>query len=217
MTPPPDFPFPGQRDAYPTDQALVAGLLAGEYDAPRAFLERHGPAIYAMVTREFGCDQAVARDLLQELYLHLYEDDWRRLRLWSGRGSLAGYLRTIARRLLLARLERENRPPPENDAPGHEDARDESPATPGTEPAAEIDRAALAACVRRAMDRLQPRERRLIHRLHWEEQSYREIAEAEGMTVSNVGVALHRAQKRLADWVERLCAELVAALAEVGD
>ena len=104
MTPPDQSSSQWNTVDFPTDQALVAGLVAGHPRAARAFLERFGPLVRNLAMGEFRCDEAEARDLLQDLYLHLCEDGWRRLRLWSGQGSLAGYLRTTAKRLLLARL-----------------------------------------------------------------------------------------------------------------
>jgi RNA polymerase sigma factor (sigma-70 family) len=48
-----------------------------------------------------------------------------------------------------------------------------------------------------AIERLPSRDRDLICRRYDMEQSYREIAEALGITIGNVGVSLHRAEKRL--------------------
>ena len=53
----------------------------------------------------------------------------------------------------------------------------------------EEDRAAIA--------RLSERDRDLIHRRYYQEQSYRQIADALGLTVNHVGVALFRAESRL--------------------
>jgi RNA polymerase sigma factor (sigma-70 family) len=48
-----------------------------------------------------------------------------------------------------------------------------------------------------AMGKLSERDRDLIHRRYYQEESYREIAEALGLTVNHVGVALFRAESRL--------------------
>jgi len=48
-----------------------------------------------------------------------------------------------------------------------------------------------------AMGKLSERDRDLIHRRYYQEESYREIADALGLTVNHVGVALFRAESRL--------------------
>jgi len=47
------------------------------------------------------------------------------------------------------------------------------------------------------MGKLSVRDRDLIQRRYYQEQSYREIADALGLTVNHVGVALYRAESRL--------------------
>jgi RNA polymerase sigma factor (sigma-70 family) len=54
-----------------------------------------------------------------------------------------------------------------------------------------------AAAVKAALAMLSDRDRDLIHRRYYLEASYREIAEALGITVNHVGVALFRAESRL--------------------
>ena len=206
MAPNPDSHHPRR---YPTDQALVAALVAGEAGAVEAFLAQYIPVVRGIAMNRFRCDEATARDLFQRLFLHLCEDDWRRLRMWNGTGSLAGYLRTIAVRLMTQELERRGREvtglpeqeelwPPEATQPPHfPDLAEAS------------DRTALLRCMRYAFGYLKPRDRQLLRRRYWKEQSYRQIAEAEQMTVNSVGVALMRAEQRLAVWMQRLCAGLL--------
>lgn len=50
----------------------------------------------------------------------------------------------------------------------------------------------------RALDALSPRERELVILKVYEEKSYKEIADITGLSVSNVGVILHGAMKKLA-------------------
>ena len=51
--------------------------------------------------------------------------------------------------------------------------------------------------VKRGLGNLSVRDRELIHRRYYRDESYREIAEALGITVNHVGVALMRAETRL--------------------
>jgi RNA polymerase sigma-70 factor (ECF subfamily) len=51
--------------------------------------------------------------------------------------------------------------------------------------------------VNAALHDLSPRDQELIRLKHFEDLSYREIAERLGLTVTNVGVSLSRAENRL--------------------
>ncbi len=68
------------------------------------------------------------------------------------------------------------------------------PDVPGGNGAA--DDAAMAAA--EALRRLSDRERLLVTLKVYEEKSYREIADITGLSVSNVGVSLHNAMRKLA-------------------
>lgn len=44
-------------------------------------------------------------DLLDELFVHLSENDWRRLRTWKGESSLEGWVRVVANRICSAAVQ----------------------------------------------------------------------------------------------------------------
>ncbi len=211
--PPPDPPSNLQEPpSRARERELVLGLLRRDPEAVRVFVATWGPVVRQVVVRDFGLDEAEAKDVFQRVFERLWEDDMRRLRQWAGRGSLAGWLRTIARRIVVDELRRRGREVPTGDDMDPEaGARD--PAWPWgyrePEPGELRDREDLADCIREALEHLRERDRRLLQRRHWEEQSYAEIAEAEGMTANAVGVALLRAERRAAAWVERLCGHLL--------
>jgi len=197
-----------------TDQALIAALVAGDPQAARIFVQRFGPIARHIAMHLFRCDEERGRELLQQLFLHLCENDWRRLRQWDGRGRLESYVYTIARRLMLREIERGR---PEGPLPEEEDqwpVIEDPPDEPALPPA---DRKALEECLHEAMSHLSARDRQLVARRHWRGASYREIAEIEGMTVNGVGVALLRAERRLAGWMERICARLLTLFSGGGD
>ena len=191
---------------YDSEQALVAALILGEAEAADVFVRRWSPMIHAIVTQDFRLSDADAGDVFQAVFERLWEDDYRRLRLWNGRGSLGGYLRTLVRNLLIDRLRvQHDCPEPAPEPPGeHEDA------------AGGLLRDEQAECIREAVGQLGERDQRLIRLRHWREASYRDIAAAEGMSLTNVGVALLRAERRLAAWIRRLCADLIDRLALEG-
>jgi RNA polymerase sigma-70 factor (ECF subfamily) len=83
------------------------------------------------------------------------------------------------------------------------------PVTPGTapDPEAEVVRREEVAGVRRALEGLDARDRELLL-MREEGFSYREIAEAVGVSSTSVGTLLVRAQKRFTDaWEEREASE----------
>jgi len=192
---------------YDSEQALVAALILGEPEAAEVFVRRWSPMIYAIATQDFRLPEADAQDVFQSVFERLWERDFRRLRLWDGRGSFGAYLRTLVRNLVLDRLRgRRDCPAPERE-----------PADGGQDDALpELLRSEHNDCIRGAIGRLGPRDQRLVRLRHWHEASYRDIAEAEGMTVNHVGVALLRAERRLAAWIQRLCADLIDRLALQG-
>lgn len=80
----------------------------------------------------------------------------------------------------------------ERQAQGEDVARPEV----GADSAAPSDEAAAAA---EALRSLNDRDRLLVTLKVYEEKSYKEIADITGMSLSNVGVTLHNAMKKLAD------------------
>ena len=62
--------------------------------------------------------------------------------------------------------------------------------------------------MKEGLGNLSMRERELIHRRYYREESYREIAEALGITVNHVGVALLRAESRLRAVLQKHRADL---------
>jgi DNA-directed RNA polymerase specialized sigma24 family protein len=62
--------------------------------------------------------------------------------------------------------------------------------------------APAGSSIKDVADKLPPRDRDLLHRRYELGQTYQEIAADLGMTVSHVGVALHRAEKKLRKMLE---------------
>ena len=62
-----------------------------------------------------------------------------------------------------------------------------------------------AGGLKAAIGQLSERDRDLIHRRYYLEESYREIADALGLTVNHVGVALFRAESRLKLILKKHC------------
>ncbi len=128
-----------------------------------------------------------AEDVVQNTFVKF-------IRLWKGpyeaSGEVSAWLYRVAHNEAVDLVRNEARR-----QKLHEEHGREAFAQPSPEP--EPGDAALDAA--RALDRLSERERSLVILKVYEEKSYREIAEITGLTVSNVGVILHGAMKKLAN------------------
>jgi RNA polymerase sigma factor (sigma-70 family) len=81
------------------DMTLVARVLTNDLCAiEQLFIQRCGQQI-AYLSIKY-CHE----DLLGELYIHLRQDDWRRLRTWQGRSSIKSWVEMVAVRICLYRV-----------------------------------------------------------------------------------------------------------------
>jgi RNA polymerase sigma-70 factor (ECF subfamily) len=169
------------------EMRLVSRLLSGDARALEQFVETYRRFITSILNRQPSlCSQDVD-EVYQRFLLHIWEDGYRRLRPWRGTRSLRSYLGAIARNL--ARDYRRERHRNPDNAAAREMAVIPIAETRG-------DRTNVGV-LKAAMGKLSERDRDLIHRRYYLEESYREIADALGLTVNHVGVALFRAESRL--------------------
>lgn len=163
---------------------LVSRILDGDSIALEQFISDYRALIYAILMRHLNLSRDDADEVFQRFLVHIWEDDFRRLRTWSRNAPLAAYLGKIVRNLA-GDFRRERRQDAQIDDPGR----------------SILDYAYLEAerkhVVDSALSELSDRDRELIHRRHYLGQTYREIADALGMTPNHAGVALSRAQFRL--------------------
>jgi RNA polymerase sigma factor (sigma-70 family) len=85
---------------FSSDAELIRQTLARNRQAEQRFVQRVGPVIRARVvrcTQGRGLGALTTEDLVQQVFVHLWQDNARRLRDWQvERGSLEGYVTTIA-------------------------------------------------------------------------------------------------------------------------
>ena len=169
------------------EMRLVSRMVSGDVRALDQFVQTYRRFITSILNRQPNlCSQDVD-EVYQRFLLHIWEDGYRRLRPWRGTRSLRSYLGAIARNL--ARDYRRER---------HRSIANVTGCDLGTIRTIDAHgERGRAGAVKAALDRLSDRDRNLIHRRYYLEESYREIAEALGMTVNHVGVALFRAESRL--------------------
>lgn len=184
-----------------TDRELIAGVLARAPGAADLFVARFSRFVWAILIHDMRLRRDAAEDLSQDVFVRLWEDDYRRLRIWRGEGAFASYLGPIVRRLALDFL-RGNPAVVTRSLDGGEEDRvlDPPDPDPGPEELAmvEEDRERLA----RAVERLGERDSELYRLRHEQDLEYREIAARMEMTVNAVGVALSRLLKRLRQSME---------------
>ena len=184
-----------------SDRELVTLVIAHDNAAANIFVLRFSRFIWWVFIQHGGIDKTCAEDLYQELFVRLFDDDYRRLRLWSGEGAFVSYLGPIVRHLAADHL-RSRREFPlgkggrDDDEPAFDPVDDE----PSPEELAMVRE--QREQLERAVAGLSARDRLLYRLRHEEDCSYAEIAQATEMTVNAVGVALGRLVKKLKALVE---------------
>ena len=177
---------------------LVAQMMSGDVYALDRFVRTYRRFITSILNRQPDLYSQDVEEVYQRFLFHIWEDGYRRLRPWSGTRSLRFYLGAIARNL--ARDFRRERC-----RLSYSFLDCETVLLPAVEGFAENSEAGM---VRAALGSLSVRDRDLIHRRYYREESYREIAVAMGITVNHVGVALFRAESRLKLLLEKHRARL---------
>ena len=164
------------------------------------FVRRHQDMVFGMAVRMLG-DPSEAEDISQTVFLKAYE------RFSSLRSSpaVAGWLRTVTTNLCLNHLTRfrarwklfsqlrsadEARDRPYEDTLVAEDDQSE-----------DLARAEQSARLERGIRRLPPHQRVPIVLYHFEERSYREIADALGVSLGKIKTDIHRGREALRDLI----------------
>jgi RNA polymerase sigma-70 factor (ECF subfamily) len=172
----------------------VERLEAAEIDVPfemdedafRAFYDRTARPLWSYLSR-MTCDPLLADDLLQESFYRFLRTRGH----WESESHRRAYLFRIATNLVLDGRRRARRahivPLPDSD---HEAI----PAA-GGDPAEASDR---RTDLRRAMDRLRPRERALLWLAYAQGHAHTEIAATLGVKTGSVKLLLFRARRKLA-------------------
>lgn len=171
-----------------SDDALLAGLAAGDREAAAEFVARFQRRVFGLALRLTG-DPRAAEDVAQEAFVRA----WRHAGVFdSSRGSVATWLSTITRNLAIDAL-RVRRP-----APLAPDAVVElERVLPGSgfddAVAGRID----AARVRAALDRLPEEQRRAVVLASMYAYSAREISEIEGIPLGTAKTRIRTGLGRL--------------------
>ncbi|OJW19937.1 MAG: hypothetical protein BGO49_10430 [Planctomycetales bacterium 71-10] len=176
-----------------TPAALSDAQLAERFAATRdpeafaAIVERHGPLVLATCRGVLGAD---AEDAFQATFLVLMN----RIGTFPVRGSLAGWLHRVARRIARDARRSQARRRLREEAAGARRG-------PGPDPGPE--RSELLDAVRREVDRLPERYRAPIVLCDLEGLTREEAAAALGCPAGTIGGRLARARRKLREALER--------------
>jgi RNA polymerase sigma-70 factor (ECF subfamily) len=179
----------------PTDEGLLARMIAGDEEAFALLYRRRHPAVYRFALHVSG-NAAVAEDVTQEVFMALIRDASR---FDAARGTLAGFLYGIARNHLRKRWEQDQRLVPLAGNPDSVQVLQQVHgsgfdfASSGLVAEQETER------LRQAIATLPENYREVVALCELEEMSYEEAATALDCPVGTVRSRLHRARALLAD------------------
>ncbi len=195
-----------------TDLELVREIQAGRTDLFAELVERNQSRVYAVAYGILG-DRQAARDIAQEAFVVAF----RRLETFRGESQLWSWLYTVTRRLALHELKRVHRRPDltldeplgrEGDGVTRLEMIESD--TEGAEQRAE--RGDVARLVHDALETLGAKHREILVLRHFEDLSYKEIAERLGIPEGTVMSRLWHARRKVAaalgedvDWLAQVC------------
>ncbi len=156
-----------------TDRAFVARVRAGDADAFRALVERHGRSLFRLAFRMTGNEQD-AEDVVQETFLRAY----RQIARFDERSSFGTWLYRIASNCSLdtirSRKRRSEQVSPVGEEGGEEVVAALACGRPG--PEREALSTELRVCVANAMRELSAQERTAFVLRHYEGMSIEEVS-----------------------------------------
>src|SRR5919109_4385507 len=171
-----------------TDDCLESASVSLEMNEEdfRAFYERTARSLWSYLSRISG-DSQIADDLLQEAYYRFL----RTKIAWEGERHRRAYLFRIATNLV---RDSRRRARGGQTVPLPDSERDELGAGGGDV----AERIARREDLRRARDRLRPRDRALLWLAYAQGHAHTEIAETLGVKTGSVKLLLFRARRKLA-------------------
>ncbi len=178
-------------DVTSSDEALMQAVAAGNVAAFHALYDRHHRGVFSLFLRSIG-DHHRAEDLLQETFLRVFAHR----QAYRPTATFRTWLFTIARNLLIDQL-RQRRENPEIES----GEILETVADPGATPLQEAEASEVEERLQAAVLRLRPSQREVLLLHRFAGLSPEEIAEVTGASPAGVRVTLHRALRRLRDFL----------------
>jgi RNA polymerase sigma-70 factor, ECF subfamily len=184
-----------KREPAPTDEELIARVLAGDEYAYGTLVERYRDYVYTIAVRIVGGDED-AEDVAQEAFVRAY----RALPRFRGDSKFSSWLYRIATNRALTHLKRRKRRAVtvDIDAGPHVEAHalDDGSAEERS-PEARIRGEEFSRAVREAVAELPEQYRVVVTLFYLEERSYKEVAATLGIPMGTLKTHLHRARALL--------------------
>ncbi len=185
------------------DRDLLERCLQHDREAWETLVRRFASLVYSVIRasmRRHGAPDGedLAGDLFGAVFLALYERDYRRLRRWDGRCSLATWIRLVTGTVVVDELRR-RRPEVGVPEPGDLVNEHRPPLFAITHPpAAELlERADRIRAVRAALELLADGDRSLLERLFRDEVAPGQLAVELGVKPGAIYTRKNRALARL--------------------
>ncbi len=179
------------------DRATLRALVDGDRVAWRAFVRAHVGLLHAAVVRVIersaDGDGFDADDVVQAVFVKLWEDGRRRLASFRGRSRLSTWLVAVAQREAFDRVRARR---PNGSVPDSSPAGEPGPTAPDAAAAA-IQRESGEA-LGSALERLPARDRLLVSLVHVDGRSYADVARLLAVPENSISPWLGRARRRLA-------------------
>lgn len=169
----------------------MALVLEGDSEAADLFVLRFSKFIWAILVRHMQISSDDAEEIYQEVFVRLWEDGYRRLRTWSGRGDLASWLAPLVRHLASDHFRKSEPEVSDTDREGRQIGQVDP------DPEVQILITETRAVLQKALMALPDADQELLRLRFFEARTYKEIAGLLQITVSNVGVRLSRVLERL--------------------
>jgi len=183
--------LPRRSDVLSSDRDLVERVCRDDPDAIEDLLTSRCGSVIRYLSRQY-----LYEDLRNELYVHLKEDGWRRLRSWQGRSSISAWVKQVAVNLCLKNAK--ERPAFEPLEKLGELVSDGNDGHYGHE--ATLRRVDLLRAIRALADH---RERFFIIQHVLRDRSIPDVAAELGVTREHADVIKHRAVGHLREWLLR--------------
>jgi RNA polymerase sigma-70 factor (ECF subfamily) len=190
----------------PIDSELMARVAAGDHEAFATLYDRHVRAVYGAVLRYLR-DPAAAEEVVQETYLAMWQQPDRYA---ADKGSLVGWLLSIARNRAIDRLRAASRRPqlvrldlvPSDGSESDLErlmalGRPVGSGATADEPSDVAERRWVQALVRAALDGMSVQERQVLLLAYDDGLTQTEIAERLGWPLGTVKTRTRRAMLRL--------------------
>lgn len=181
------------------DRSLLQRCLNREPGAWNDFVDRYLGLVYHVIRhtahlRSTTLPAEEVEDIAQEVLLEIVAKDYRVLREFRGRSSLAAYLTVISRRTALHELAKRHaakKPLPAEMKKSHPEADGSIKQRVGLEKVEEVQR---------LLRRLPSKERAIVRLFYLEGRTYEEISTELSVPVNTIGPVLSRARKKLREY-----------------